>query len=68
MVQLVFLIQLHKLSLEVLSTNKRAINLYKKLGFIKDGKKREDVLKPDGYVDSIIMSLLESEWKERLAI
>jgi len=57
--------QLHKITLEVIATNKRAINLYKKLGFKRDGKKRDEVLKRKGYVDSIIMSLLDTEWKER---
>jgi len=60
--------QLHKISLEVLANNTRAIKLYKKLGFVEDGIKREDVLKKTGYVDSIIMSLLKKEWKERPAI
>jgi RimJ/RimL family protein N-acetyltransferase len=60
--------QLHKISLEVLATNKRAIRLYKKLGFTRDGKKREEVLKGNIYVDSIIMSLLDTEWKKRPVI
>jgi RimJ/RimL family protein N-acetyltransferase len=54
---------LHKVSLEVLATNQRAINLYKKLGFVEEGRKREEVLKGDIYVDSIIMSILRNEWK-----
>lgn len=54
---------LHKISLEVLSTNKRAISLYRKLGFIEEGIKREDVLKSGVYVDSIIMSILRKEQK-----
>lgn len=54
---------LNKLSLEVLATNVRAIRLYEKLGFVKEGVKREEVRKGDIYVDSIIMSLLYSEWK-----
>lgn len=59
---------LHKISLEVLGTNKRAINLYKKLGFVEEGVKRDDVLKGVEYVDSIIMSILEDEWKEKFVI
>lgn len=53
----------HKISLEVLSTNQRAINLYKKLGFIEEGRKRDEVLKGDIYIDSILMSILKDEWK-----
>lgn len=57
--------KLHKISLEVLSSNTRALNLYKKLGFVIEGTRRQEVLKKDEYVDSIIMSVLKSEWKER---
>ena len=33
---------LHKISLEVLSTNIVAYNLYKKIGFIEEGRKRDE--------------------------
>jgi UDP-4-amino-4,6-dideoxy-N-acetyl-beta-L-altrosamine N-acetyltransferase len=54
---------LNKISLEVLSTNVVAFGLYKKLGFVTEGIKRQDVLKNGIYVDSIIMSILRIEWK-----
>lgn len=53
---------LNKVSLEVLSTNMRACNLYTKLGFIQEGIKRQEVLKHSTYVDSIIMSILKEEF------
>lgn len=53
---------LNKISLEVLSTNIRAYNLYKKLGFVQEGIKRQEVLKQHQFVDSIIMSLLKTEY------
>ena len=53
---------LNKINLEVLSTNERAIHLYKKLGFQVEGTKREEVLKNGRWVDSIMMSILHSEW------
>jgi RimJ/RimL family protein N-acetyltransferase len=53
---------LNKITLEVLSTNRRAINLYYKLGFITEGVKRQEVLKGTEYVDSIIMSILKNEY------
>lgn len=53
---------LNKISLEVLSTNQRAINLYNKLGFVKEGVKREEILKNNKWIDSIIMSILKSEY------
>lgn len=52
---------LNKISLEVLSTNDVAYNLYKKLGFVDEGVKRQEVLKNGVYIDSIIMSMLRSE-------
>lgn len=54
---------LNKITLEVLSTNKRAINLYNKLGFVLEGVKRQEILKNGKWVDSIIMSLLKVEYK-----
>lgn len=52
---------LNKVSLEVLSTNTVAINLYKKLGFVIEGIKRKEVFKRGAYIDSILMSLLKTE-------
>jgi RimJ/RimL family protein N-acetyltransferase len=55
-------LDLNKVSLEVLETNLRAIHLYKKLGFVIEGVKREEVKTSSGdYVDSIVMSLLKEE-------
>lgn len=53
---------LNKVYLEVLSTNERAIYLYEKLGFIKEGVKREEVLKDGEYIDSVIYSILKKEY------
>jgi RimJ/RimL family protein N-acetyltransferase len=53
---------LHKISLEVLSTNERAIHLYKKIGFITDGIKRDEIFKNGVWIDSIIMSILSDEY------
>jgi RimJ/RimL family protein N-acetyltransferase len=53
---------INKIYLEVLSTNKRAIHLYEKLGFVTEGIKREEVLKGDIYIDSKIMSILKKEY------
>jgi len=52
---------LHKISLEVLEDNYKAFNLYKKLGFVHEGTKREEVFKQGKYVNSVIMSLLKEE-------
>ena len=57
---------LHKISLEVLETNVRAINLYKKLGFKTEGIKIEEVLKNGEWVNSVIMSILKRELNENM--
>tara|TARA_R110000796_G_scaffold235557_1_gene354585 strand:- start:4308 stop:4808 length:501 start_codon:yes stop_codon:yes gene_type:complete len=54
--------RLNKISLEVLSTNVRAYSLYRKLGFIQEGIKRQEVLKNNTYTDSIVMSILKKEF------
>lgn len=60
-------LDLHKVSLEVLATNERAISLYRKLGFQLDGVKRQDIYRDGRWIDSFIMSVLRSEWRNRLA-
>lgn len=57
-------LDLNKISLEVLSTNEPAIKLYKKLGFVQEGVKRQEVYKNGKWVDSIIMSILRDDWKQ----
>lgn len=52
----------HKVGLEVLASNARAMNLYRKLGFQKEGIKRDEVFRNQQWINSIIMSLLKSEW------
>jgi len=55
---------LNKVSLEVLKTNQKAIRLYEKLGFIYEGEKREEVLKGNKYINSLIFSILKRERKK----
>ncbi|GGB63696.1 hypothetical protein GCM10007199_32170 [Fictibacillus barbaricus] len=46
-----------KIYLEVFANNGRAVNLYKKHGFIEEGRKKNHVKHgPDQYEDEIIMS------------
>ena len=55
---------LNKISLEVLSNNIIALNLYKKLGFVTEGVKRQEGYKNNQWVDSIIMSILKNEYEK----
>jgi RimJ/RimL family protein N-acetyltransferase len=56
---------LNKITLEVLSTNLVAKNLYKKLGFIWEGTKRKEIYKNGLYIDSEIMSMLREEYEKQ---
>ena len=56
---------LNKITLEVLSSNSVAINLYKKLGFVLEGTKRKEIYKNGLYIDSEIMSMLRDEYEKQ---
>jgi RimJ/RimL family protein N-acetyltransferase len=51
----------HRVQLEVLASNTRAINCYLACGFRREGVRREAQLYPDGWKDFIMMGLLRSE-------
>jgi RimJ/RimL family protein N-acetyltransferase len=53
----------NKVSLEVLDFNDKAIALYEKLGFVREGVKREEIICGQERYDSVIMSILKSEFK-----
>jgi [ribosomal protein S5]-alanine N-acetyltransferase len=52
----------HRVELEVLSGNGRAIGCYLACGFRQEGIRREAELYPDGWKDFIVMGALCSEW------
>lgn len=56
-------LNLHRIYLTVLKTNERAIALYKKIGFVKEGTLREVVYKNDEYADMLLMSMLKNEYE-----
>jgi RimJ/RimL family protein N-acetyltransferase len=53
---------LHRIELEVVAGNIRAINCYLACGFRREGVRREAELYPDGWRDLILMGLLRSEY------
>ncbi len=55
-------IRLHRIGLGVYAYNKRAINLYKKLGFKNEGVKREAIFWKGKFYDLIQMGILQKEW------
>lgn len=59
-----FKLKLHKINLEegVYEYNERAIGLYRKLGFKKEGVIRENVLYGGKFFNTINMGILKNEW------
>lgn len=53
----------HRLYLRVFETNQRAIRSYEKAGFSVEGTMREAQFKNGEYVDVLLMSILEHEWR-----
>lgn len=56
---------LHRVGLDVYSHNTRAIRAYEKAGFVREGTLRESYFRNGVYHDTIVMSVLESEWSRR---
>jgi len=56
--------RLNRIWLATYSHNKRAIRAYKKTGFKEEGCLREDAFIEGRYVDSLLFSILRSEWED----
>lgn len=54
---------LHRVELEVLTSNDRAIHLYEKIGFEREGIKKQAAFKSGEYVDVLFMAILKDKWK-----
>lgn len=55
-------LQLHRISLGVYAFNPRAIRVYEKIGFQREGILRDALYWDGEYVDEIVMSILAHEW------
>ena len=55
---------LQRIELSVLVSNKRAIHVYEKMGFVYEGTKRNCCYKEGKFTDMHIYSVLRSEWTE----
>ncbi len=55
---------LHRVELEVLAMNERAIRCYRACGFVHEGTRREAELYPDGWHDFLVMGLLRDDLAE----
>ncbi|MET3207309.1 UNVERIFIED_CONTAM: RimJ/RimL family protein N-acetyltransferase [Paenibacillus sp. PvR008] len=56
---------LHRIELNVYDFNERAIRCYEKIGFQREGVQRDALFYNHQYHDSILMSMLSSEYRAR---
>jgi RimJ/RimL family protein N-acetyltransferase len=61
-----YTLNLNRIYLRVFEDNGRAIRCYQKLGFVEEGRLRQDDYRNGGYRDTLLMSVLRSEWDQRL--
>lgn len=56
---------INRIALEVFAFNPRAIHVYERCGFTREGVIRSALYWDDEYHDAILMSILRDEWLER---
>lgn len=56
---------LHRVGLVTLESNARALALYRKIGFIEEGRERQAIFRGGAYHDLVAMGLLAEEWRKR---
>lgn len=56
-------LNLHRLSLNVFSYNRRAIRSYEKAGFVVEGRQRQAFRRDGQYHDLIFMGVLREDWR-----
>ncbi|WP_338751609.1 UDP-4-amino-4,6-dideoxy-N-acetyl-beta-L-altrosamine N-acetyltransferase [Bacillus sp. FJAT-52991] len=58
-------LKFHKVIGEVLERNTKSINFHEKMGFIKEGNLRKEILKNGDYIDIIRYGILKEEWMNK---
>ncbi len=56
-------LRLHKVNLDVIDYNERAIRVYERCGFVLEGVRRDELWKRGRFVNLVRMSLLEGEFR-----
>ena len=57
------MLNLHRIELEVFPFNERAIHVYEKIGFVREGIRRDGCFFNNKYYNMITMSILEEEFR-----
>jgi RimJ/RimL family protein N-acetyltransferase len=55
-------LNLHRIGLDVFSFNERAVHVYEKIGFKREGVERDSLFYDGEFHDTILMGILEDEW------
>ncbi|MBX4174792.1 GNAT family N-acetyltransferase [Streptomyces geysiriensis] len=53
---------LHRVQLDAYAFNDRALRVYEKVGFVREGVRREVELRDAVWVDEVLMAVLDHEW------
>ncbi|MEU6376665.1 GNAT family protein [Streptomyces sp. NPDC046909] len=53
---------LHRIQLEAYAHNHRALRVYEKAGFVREGVRRETELRDGVWVDEVVMGILDRDW------
>ncbi len=56
---------LHRVALATLEDNTSALALYRKLGFVEEGREREAIFRGGRFHDLVVMGLLAEAWRQR---
>lgn len=52
-----------RITLRVMAFNQRALKVYERVGFVIEGRLRQDAFRRGKYWDTLVMSILRSEWQ-----
>jgi RimJ/RimL family protein N-acetyltransferase len=55
-------LNLERIFLHVFATNTRAIRVYERLGFVREGRLRRAAFIDGSYIDVVVMAVLRDEW------
>lgn len=58
-------LSMHRVELGVFDFNREAVALYERVGFRREGLRRDVFLGPDGYWSELVMSILADEWRAK---
>ena len=57
-------LNLHRVELDAFDFNERARALYRRLGFVEEGRQRQKSFQDGRYIDHYLMGILREEWEQ----